>query len=108
MDKGQVDSFLERLKSNGYSSPAGQHWAAFYDLLAQHAQRTGVSRPFAPLILAASGESDSSKHYRLAEQLRWAEANGVLADALRFLTALQPNQWNQGSAESWHRSSYGE
>jgi hypothetical protein len=59
-----------------------------------------------PLILAASGEADSTKHQRLGEQLHWAQEHGVLVEALQFLNALQPDQWNWGTAENWHRSSY--
>ena len=59
-----------------------------------------------PLILAASAESNASKHQRLAEQLRWAQKTGVLEGGLQFLIDLQPDQWNEGTVESWQRSSY--
>jgi hypothetical protein len=106
MDDASIDNFLGRIKAEDRSSPAGQHWAAFHELLCSHARRLDVRRPPMPLILAASGESDSSKYRRLAEQLHWAQANGVLAEALRFLTDLAPDQWNEGSTENWHRTFY--
>lgn len=106
MGETLIDDFLERIKTEERSSPEGQHWLAFHDLLCRHARRVGAERPPVPLILAASGESDNSKHRRLAEQLRWAQANGFLSEALGFLSDLQPNQWNLGTAENWYRSSY--
>ena len=106
MGEALIDDFLERIKTEGCSSPAGQHWLAFHDLLYRHARRVGAERPPMPLILAASGESDNSKHQRLAEQLRWAQANGFLSEALEFLSDLQPNQWNRNTAENWYCSSY--
>jgi hypothetical protein len=106
MEQGPINSFLERIKVEGRSSPAGQHWAAFHALLSGCSQPTPAGKPPPPLILAAAGESGDSKHRRLGEQLRWAEANGVLTDALQFLNDLKPDQWNSGSAESWNRSLY--
>ena len=106
MDETLIDDFLERIKTEGRSSPAGMHWMAFHELLSHHAGQAGTERPPMPLILAASGEADSTKHRRLGEQLHWALEHGVLVEALQFLNALQPDQWNWGTAESWHRSSY--
>jgi len=106
MRESLINNFLERIKTEGRSSPAGQHWATFHDLLCSHARRVGAKRPPVPLILAALGAADRSKHQRLAEQLRWAQANGVLTEALQFLGNLPPDQWNQGTAENWHRSAY--
>lgn len=108
MDEQSITSLLEQIKAEGRSSPAGQHWMAFHEVLRRHAARIGVSPPPVPFILAASGESDSSKHKRLEEQLRWAHANGALTEALEFLRGLRPDQWNSGTAENWHRSSYWE
>jgi hypothetical protein len=106
MDDALIDDFLERIKTEGRSSPAGMHWMAFHELLCSHAGAVGAKRPPMPLILAASGEADSTKHQRLGEQLRWAQEHGVLVEALQFLNALQPDQWNWGTAENWRRSSY--
>ena len=106
MDEALIGKFLERIKTEGRSSPAGQHWAAFHDLLCRHAHRVGAERPPVPLILAASGVASSSKHQRLSAQLHWAQVNGVLTEALQFLADLQPDQWNMGAAENWHCSDY--
>src|SRR6266702_1005740 len=103
-----ISTFLEQIKSEGRSTPAGQHWNVFHELLCRHAARIGVGRPPVPFILAASGESDSSKHRRLGEQLRWAQVNGSLKEALEFLRGLRPDQWNRGTVENWDRSSYWE
>jgi len=106
MDDALIDDFLERIKTEGRSSPAGMHWMAFYELLCSHAGAVGANRPPMPLILAASGEADSTKHRRLGEQLRWAQANGALTEALQFLSDLAPDRWNRGTAENWYRSAY--
>jgi hypothetical protein len=106
MDNALIDEFLDRIKAEGCSSPAGMHWMAFYELLSGHAGRVGAGRPPMPLILAASGEADSTKHRRLGDQLRWALEHGVLAEALQFLNALCPDEWNRRTAENWHRSYY--
>ena len=106
MDERLVNRFLERIRTEGRSSPTGQQWAAFHDLLCRHALRVGVERPPVPLILAASGEASSSKHQRLSAQLHWAQVNGVLTEALQFLADLQQDQWNHCAAQNWHRSDY--
>ncbi len=108
MDDQAITDFLEQIRAEGRSSPAGQHWMAFHEMLCRQAVRTGAGRPPVPFILAASGESDSSKLRRLGEQLRWAQDNGTLEEALEFLRGLRPDQWNSGTAENLHRSSYGE
>lgn len=106
MGDESVKEFLDRIRQEGRSSPAGMYWDDFYNLLRRRAEAVGVAKPPVPLILAAAGESDSSKHRRLADQLAWAEANGVLPEALTFLAALSAEKWNHSSAEDWDRSSY--
>jgi len=106
MDEALINNFLERIKTEGRSSPAAMHWMAFHELLCSHAGAVGANRPPMPLILAASGEADSTKHRRLGEQLRWAQANGALTEALQFLSDLAPDRWNRGTAENWYRSAY--
>lgn len=106
MDHALINDFLERIKSEGRSSPAGWQWERFHKLLCRHGCRVGSERPPVPLILAASGEANSSKHQRFAEQLYWAQANGALTEALEFLAELRPDQWNHSTAENWHRSAY--
>ena len=86
-DPTTIDTCLGALKAQGRSSPAGLHWQRFYELLMGH-RGQGRGHPPVPLILAASGASDASKHHRLGDQLRWAEQNGCLAEAIRFLTVL--------------------
>jgi hypothetical protein len=81
---------------------------AFHELLCRHATRAGAGDPPRPFILAASGESNSSKHERLGEQLRWAQANGIIVEALDFLRSLRSDQWNQSTTNNWHKPSYWE
>jgi hypothetical protein len=105
-DEITIDEFLTGVKSAGRSSPAGKHWDAFHRLLCQSAAPGKTMRPPMPLILAASAESNGAKHERLAEQLRWARANGALEPALTFLRSLDPQDWNHGTLKDWDQSSY--
>jgi hypothetical protein len=106
MQDVRINALLERAKAEGRSSPSGLSWAQFHELLCSHMRSAEGMKPPMPLILAASGESNSVKHQRLAEQLHWAQANGCLAESLQFLNDLEPEQWNQGRAESWSQSNY--
>jgi hypothetical protein len=105
-DEPQIEEFLLRIKSEFRSSPAGIYWNDFYKILCRRAPTSGMGKPPVPLILAASDESNSAKHYRLGEQLRWAQANGVLEQAFQFLGSLKPDQWNHCTPEKWNESSY--
>ena len=101
----RISAFLEQIKAEGRSSPTGMHWNDFYGLLKSHKKQNG-SDPPAPLILAASGESNASKHQRLSKQLEWALDHHCLDEALSFLTRLHSDQWSSGSLEKWNENSY--
>jgi hypothetical protein len=103
-DEERRQQFLADIKSKGRSSPAGKHWDEFFEFLRRHS--SGAGRPPVPLILAASGASNRTKHKRLSDQLRWAIDQGCLAEALAFLQGLSDDKWNTGSAEEWDRDSY--
>lgn len=100
-----AETFLEQIKSEGRSSPAGMHWNNFFNFLCSK-QQPGQRKPPVPLILAASGASDASKHWRLSEQLRWAEESGCLDDALSFLQFISAEHWNTCSPEQWNQDNY--
>jgi len=105
-DKNQeIESFLEKIKKQGRSSPAGMCWNDFFIFLKKFKQPDDTDPPV-PLILAASGESDASKHFRLSNQLYWAFDHGCLDEALAFIKNLNPDKWNLGSIEEWNNSSY--
>ena len=55
------------------------------------------------LILAASSESNQSKHERLSEMLSWAIRHSCLDAALAFLEKLPEENWNTGSHEDWNK-----
>ena len=98
--------FLARIKSEGRSSPTGKRWNDFYSLL-KHCQKFGDTRtPPVPLILAASGESNLSKHRRLSDQLDWAIVNSCFGEAVAFLENLGEDEWNVGSLDEWNADSY--
>ena len=105
MNHPAIDRFLDQIRSQGRSSPSGQHWQRFWAWLAERAP-AGAGRPPAPLILAAAGESDAVKHDRLRAQLEFAREHGCAAEAIDWLAALAPEHWNHGSAATWHRSNH--
>ena len=103
MEQALIGKMLEQLKAEGRSSPSGLSWDNFHKMLCRYA-RPEATRPPMPLILAASSESDDTKHRRLAEHLEWAHRNGCLDEALQFLNELEPEKWNQSTLENWNRS----
>ena len=104
-DLDRIKQFLDLLKCNGRSSPAGKNWAEFHAFLGKH--KSGKSgAPSIPLILAAVGESDAAKHERLRAQLTWAAAQGVLSAAIAWLENLPAQDWNISSPAQWGKTSY--
>ena len=102
---GRTEGYLAECKGVGRSSPAGSAWHDFWTRMSA-AKPAGVSDPPVPLILAASSESNASKHRRLREQLEWAERNGLLDVALSWLSAIPAEQWSVSSLDRWHVDSY--
>ena len=98
----RIDTFLCALKEKGNSSPAGIHWQKFQEFLLTKRQ-PGQRNPPVPLILAASGESDTSKYHRLSSQLEWALANNCFNDAIRYLEQIPVEQWNSCPLDQWHQ-----
>jgi hypothetical protein len=91
-------AYLGQLREQGRSSPEGRYWHEFHLFLQTKRSR---KPPPVPLILAASGASNSSKHRRLSEQLDWAIENGCFDDAMIHLAAIAPTNWNQCPAKDW-------
>jgi hypothetical protein len=105
-DSEKIEQLLSQLQSEGRSSPAGQSWGKFHAFLSTH-QSEKSGRPPLPLILAASGESNATKHSRLRDQLDWAAAQGLLPAALAWLDSLSPTEWNTCSSDHWNKTSHG-
>jgi hypothetical protein len=104
-EEEQRQRFLQKIRSQSRSSPAGRHWADFHALLSRYA--TKESWPPMPLILAASGESDQVKYERLGQQLLWAIENDCFAEAITFLESLHDDgQWNTAPLDAWAQDSY--
>lgn len=98
-----IEQFLRALKADGRSSPSD--WQQFHSFL-ERKRQPRQTPPSVPLILAASGESNASKHERLGEQLVWASEHGCLDEALDYLNAIPRDQWNSCAQEQWHQDSY--
>jgi len=101
----RIQQFLNTVKAEGRSSPAGTHWNQFFEFLCARSLPSR-STPPVPLILAASGESDDNKHTRLSSQLEWALENGCLEEAIRYLEGIPVEKWNSRALDKWQRESY--
>lgn len=101
----RITAILAECKAAGRSSPAGLAWHEFWSWLSA-AKPADTPNPPVPLILAASGESDASKHHRLRQQLEWADRHDRLDEAITRLAAIPVEQWNASSLESWNQDSY--
>lgn len=104
-DWSTAENWLERIKSQHQSSPGGYAWHQFWEWLGKAAVH-GAREPPRPFILAASGESASSKFRRLRDQLRWAHDHGILDDAIRWLDARALAEWDICQEDHWDESSY--
>ena len=101
----RIDDFLKAIRAEGRSSPAGTYWHEFYEFLQTRA-KPGQTRPKRPLILAASGESNRTKHDRLRVQLEWANEAGRLEEAIEYLQRIPVDHWNSGNRECWDEDSH--
>jgi hypothetical protein len=101
----RIERFLDCIKGECRSSPSGQYWHGFYEFLLSK-KRGDQSVPPVPLILAASGASDASKHKRLSSQLEWALKNDCIEDAISYLENIAVEHWNTCPLEKWEQDSY--
>lgn len=99
----RIEEFLAALKADGRSSP--KDWHQFHQFL-QSKKQAGQKDPPVPLILAASDESNATKHHCLSAQLYWAQENGRSEDALRYLSDIPVEQWNACSSDEWFQDNY--
>lgn len=87
-----LDALLAFVQLEGRVCPYPQEWITMYDLLPP--RRAGdKSHPGVPLILGGWEFSASAKRKRLAAQIRFAEANGVLDAVDKFLRSLPESAW---------------
>ena len=103
--QNRIEVYLGDCKAAGRSSPAGNDWHKFWTGLSAAKPPDGRDPPVA-LILAASAESDASKHRRLREQLEWAVEHDLFDTALAWLDAIPADRWNTGALDRWHVDSY--
>ena len=93
------------MKEDERSSPSGMYWNDFFIFLKEF-KHPDEPDPPVPLILAASGESDASKHLRLSKQLHWALDHDCLDEAIDFLRNLSSDKWNLGPLDTWNKEYY--
>jgi|ERR1039457_411911 hypothetical protein len=99
----RIEHLLAVLKSDGRSSPSD--WHQFY-LFLQGMKLPEQQPPPVPLILAASSESNATKHDRLRRQLEWALVNSCLDEAITYLEKVPIDQWNSCPLKDWDKDSY--
>jgi hypothetical protein len=105
MSSQGLTEFLDEIKKDERSSPSGRYWNNFFIFIKTFKQ-PGEPDPPVPLILAASGESDASKHLRLSNQLQWALDHDCLNEAIDFLRTLSPDKWNSRPLDNWSKEYY--
>ena len=77
------EEFLEKIKANGQSSPAGIHWHKFCNFLKRKSKVDDNEKLLTPLILGGSMCSHAVKFQRLSEHLEWAIQSLVLFQTLK-------------------------
>ncbi len=100
-----IETALSRWKAEGRSSPAGRDWHDFWTWLNEN-RSAGAAKPPGPLILAASGASNAAKHQCLRKQLEWADASGLLHEALSRLDGIPSDCWNIGDSRRWNEDNW--
>ncbi len=82
--------------------PRPQAWQALYDLIPGKLTTGHAWQPPPPITGAAwQATSAVPKRMCLREQLEWAEHQGALGEAMRFLRALPEDQWHHvGDADA--------
>ncbi len=102
-DWSTAEAWLERTKAANRSSPTAQAWHRFWQSL-QRGVPSATRTPPMPIILAGSAASAASKFDQLREQLRWACDHDVLAEAIAWLDACPPNDWQTCDPTRWNKS----
>ncbi len=85
------DEIMEQIESGVLVHPQNNIWHDFFKFLKSKIPNE-VDVPN-PLILGGSGANDFSKNERLKEHLKVAEQNGLLSDALEYLSKIPDSQW---------------
>jgi len=107
LEDPRIQQLLDAVKADERSSPAGLHWQRFYEFLCSKPKTPGT-KPSVPLILAASAEPEPVKHRRLGDQLRWAQENDCLDEAIELLESMPSEHWNHCPIGRWNRDGWGD
>jgi hypothetical protein len=88
-----VEQTLALVQKNDRVCPRPIHWVKLYRLLPRRQAATQGAEPPPPLLESGANAPALLKSLRLAEQVRWAAAHGVLGDVHRFLEQLREEDW---------------
>lgn len=93
-DSPALTALLEYVKEKDRVCPMPVRWSELWQSLPGRERRGGAWEPPPPLIVGEWFSTPSfAKQERLAEQIRWADAHGALAEADRFLRGLAEAEW---------------
>jgi len=103
-----VEEILATLAAEDRVCPEGGRWNELWLMLLKLYEEGlgGEFEPPRPLVLAACGESNSAKHQRLEDHLRYAKEIGVLDEVESFLMSLTDDEWDCGDINSTTEAYY--
>ncbi|MFO1401236.1 MAG: hypothetical protein U1F06_02615 [Steroidobacteraceae bacterium] len=87
-----VEQTLALAQKNERICPRPIHWVKLYRLLPRRQAAQGAEPP-PPLLESGANAPALLKTLRLAEQVRWAAAHGVLGAVHGFLEQLREEDW---------------
>jgi hypothetical protein len=89
-----VEALLDYVRENGRVCPVPHRWNELWKMLPSRRRVRDGWEPPLPLILAAWRSTPVlMKMMRLEQHIRYAEAQGVLADMDRYLRGLPEEDW---------------
>ncbi len=90
----QLTSLLEYAKANERVCPMPIRWSELWQMLPNRQRHGGAWVPAQPMIVTEWWSTPSfAKVDRVAEHIRYAHEQGVLADVDRFLRSLTEAEW---------------
>jgi len=85
---------LDHHRLRGRAYPRQQYWDRLYQMLEEEAERRGKTPPPPPMTHALDHEPDEEdKMERLAEQVVWADRNGLLHRVQEYLDRMPTSCW---------------
>ena len=85
---------LDHHRLRGRAYPAQKYWDRLYQMLEEEAERRGKTPPPPPMTHALDHEpNEADKRERLAEQVVWADRNGLLHRVQEYFDRMPTSCW---------------